>query len=112
VHIWGIYASVEAMVDVCGLPTTATDDAIRVGLKRINKFIIENSRSPVTEAQLESELAAVKNQQVTQVVQPVGPRGCNGQDIAPFRQAALEQIEKSIDELLSIPREPLMNPCL
>ncbi|MEP7240992.1 MAG: tetratricopeptide repeat protein [Devosia sp.] len=110
--IWSIYTSVEATVDACGLPTTPADDAIRGGLERISKFIIENSHQPVTEEQLESWSARIKNQQIMTVVQPIGRKACGGEDIAPFRTGSPDQIEQSIDDLLSIPREPLMNPCL
>ena len=111
--VWLLYAQTQATVDVCGLPISATDTAIRDGIGRIDRFIIRNSTEPVTQAQLRNSEAIFKNQQITRIVQPGHFHGsCDGKDIAPFRQGNPEQVEKSIDALLSIPREPLMNPCL
>ena len=90
------------------VPTTRYERAWSGSINSSSRIRTSLSLRPSSQ----SQLASLKNQQVMELVQPLRENICGGEDIAPFRTASPDQIEKSIDDLLSIPREPLMNPCL
>jgi hypothetical protein len=41
-----------------------------------------------------------------------GPEFCKNDDFELFRSPAPKKIEEGVKELLAVPREPVMNPCL
>ncbi len=116
--IWSLYVELEKTVDVCELPFTPTDRAMRTAISRIDRFIIANSTTPVSQEDLDSRKQAESNKLVMPFVQPLangflgGEGACTAEFLTRFREVTPERIRKSVDELLSIPREPLMNPCL
>ena len=78
-------------------------------LSRIDRFIIANSSQPVTQAQLDAARAREQAQNRRHV------KLCEG-DMLGLYQAIRAQgpqaMRTSVDDLLSIPREPVLNPCL
>ena len=87
-----------------------TDDELKIQLddtiRRTNEFILANSPTPVTKEQLENQARLHGHSR---------PRRCN--DTARYMINAIKNLppgkfKSSIDDLLSIPRVPVVNPCL
>jgi hypothetical protein len=115
----GLYLYVEApaAAHLCGLSNSAADAAFDEAISRIDKFVIENAEQPVTQSQMD-DFRKLHSAQLTASL----PRGygsvqkyCQSRDFEFVRhmyEATPADIKTSIDNLLSVPREPLMNPCL
>lgn len=119
--LWYIYLLLEAATDVCEWDPLPVDDAISRGIDRIDQFIVANSSQPVT-------LEMLSQAKIRQIEESLGTspnetaRACTFQagDTSSFvgglfemrRSLTPEQFDASIDAMLSIPREPVMNPCL
>jgi hypothetical protein len=75
-------------------------------LERIDHFISANSANHPTLAQLDAARAAR--------LRHLSPDACKGAGVAMYRKIGDDpaNVRKSVDDLLSIPREPVMNPCL
>lgn len=108
---WSIYLSVQTQVAACAMPRRPADDAIDQAIVAMDEFIIANSSLHPTRAALDafkrnaaaSELSFLRRSQ---------PEFCQSRDTEHFRSSSPEQIEASVKELLAVPREPVMNPCL
>jgi restriction endonuclease Mrr len=103
---WAIFLGVQAGVSACSLPRRPVDDAIDRAVTSIDAFIISNSSLHPTPAMVEEFKRRQRPTCTNANAQTIA------QSIEPFRRASAEQIDAAVKELLSIPREPVMNPCL
>lgn len=114
---WSITLSVQAYARGCGWEKVPADEAILASIAKIDAFILENSLTPVTQADLERRKQAETQplmDRITENADAVCKRG-EGEfaDLAwAMRERSAEQIAAGTAEMLSIPREPVMNPCL
>jgi hypothetical protein len=106
---WGIYVALEAALEVC---PEYRDEPLKAGLNdaidRINDFIVANSLSPVTKTELEKRAASVTGD-VSQLCRPGGPVAAM---LKSFKSMPHDKFMSSVADLLSVPRPPVMNPCL
>jgi len=108
--MWGILEAVRAAGREC---FKGQDPAFQAELDhsmtRIDRFIIRNSTRPVTQAALEARRV--------QGLQQLHAYGniCTGDAAKMYgvmRASGAAQLRAGTTELLSIPREPVTNPCL
>jgi hypothetical protein len=100
--MWSIYVAVEQGVERCDLPPMAGDADVAPAIRRIEDFILENTTQGISQAVLDGYKARGSEQ----------PDARQCADIGIFRKHLLENIAAITDDLLSVPREPLWNPCL
>jgi hypothetical protein len=108
---WSIYLSVQQVTKICGLPRRTTDDAIDKAIEAIDEFIIANSSLRPNKRMIEEFKHAAEQQQL-RLLRQQQKNFCANNDIEFFRKPSPEQIQESVKSLLSVPREPVMNPCL
>lgn len=110
---YSLFLITRAVAELCDWPRSPADDAIDEGLADIEAFILANSNPPMTEA----DLAARRMNAL-----PKGETGekalvCDaaGSDYATFAQRLRDipatDLQAAFAEMLSVPREPVMNPC-
>ena len=113
---WSLFVLAAHAVGECGWKSTPADTSITQSIADIDAFIIRNSVTPVTQDQLDVRKAID--------VAPgfATPRGraeiCEhssqsiGGVLWSLHISDADQLTASTRETLSIPREPVMNPCL
>ncbi len=107
--LWQIYSFIIEVGNQCFKNNDDIQRELVESVKRIDAFIIRNSSHPVTQAQLSASEA-----QATQNLHKSGNM-CKGDGANLYqrvRSGGAAGIHGSLDELLSVPREPVMNPCL
>jgi hypothetical protein len=113
---------VEKRSDAC--PTDLVGDgelkaALNDAINRMNDFIVANRNNGVTKDALQDRI----NKQVLAARETLSglsdderAKKCAAGDVAKmldrFRSFPSDKIKKGVDELLSVPRPPVMNPCL
>ena len=102
---------------MCGWERTASDDAIDRGLIAIEAFIDKNATDPWTPGFVESvkkrEAEASLSADVANLCErDPGNLGSSIEFIHMLRTQPPGEISASLAELVSIPREPVRNPCL
>ena len=109
---WSIYLAAQAEVKLCGLVRRPSDDAIDEAILAIDEFILANSSKPPTRQILEDfKRRAAESQQ--KGAQQIGVQNYCKHDNAEFvRRSSPEEIRAAIKDLLAVPREPVMTPCL
>jgi hypothetical protein len=108
---WAIYISVQADTAACGRRRTPTDDAIDEAIIAIDDFIIANSSLKPTREMLQKFKRDAAEIELANRSKG-GRNFCIGDEMAGFRNSSPEQIRAGVKEMLSVPREPVMNPCL
>lgn len=121
---WYLYINLAGYLDAC-FPDEDRDvrDELGKGIDAINDFIVTNSLKPVPKKELEAYVFAerVKALAIPRTLnaplcaaRPEG--GESGEALAKFRNhlssVPREQFRAEIRYLLSVPRPPVMNPCL
>ena len=108
---WEILLAAEAAGDSCPATHDGKFDAdLKALIARVDDFIMRNSGKPVTPLDLQARRALA--------IQRLGPAGvgiCKGGAFDLYRRlqaSGVDHLRSWIDDLLSIPREPVMNPCL
>ncbi len=119
--VWGIYTALRSVLDVC--PTKTEDgelkEALDDAINRMNDFIVANSNTGVTKKALQDRI----NKQTVDTKEKLRSlsndehmkkcaRGDTAQMLDSLRHSEPNNIKKSIDDLLSVPRPPVINPCL
>ena len=106
---WWIYVGVQQTGEEC---FPGKDEAFKSELSRsitrIDSFIIRNNSTPVTQMQLD---ASKQEQQQSNKQFDF----CSGDGSTMYKMmssAGPMALRESVDELLSIPREPVADPCL
>lgn len=107
--MWSIYVGLNQGVEICALEPRASDADIADGITRIETFILEHTTQGITQATLDDHKARVL-EQTKQFLPEQAPAMCN--DIAAMRDALGDDVESRTRELLSVPREPVWNPCI
>ncbi len=82
----------------------------------INDFIVQNSPTPVTKEQLEKRISDAESKFRAELQKAGGADKCTLGDMGPMVMS-MEQVSsrarlKGVADLLSVPRPPVMNPCL
>lgn len=107
---WGILEAIRAAGRECFKGQDAEFQAeLDDSLSRIDQFIIRNSSRPVTQAGLD-----IRRAQALKQLHSIG-NICTGDAAKMYeglRARGASQLHASTTELLSIPREPVINPCL
>jgi hypothetical protein len=109
---WSIYLSVQAETAACGLTRRPVDDAIDEAIVAIDEFILANSSLHPTRAMLEDFKHRAAESELSFARQRGLQKVCEGRDLEFLRNPSPDQIRASVKELLAVPREPVMNPCL
>jgi hypothetical protein len=107
--IWSIYLSVQAGTKACQLPRRPVDDAIDSAISKIDDFIMANSSLHPVRAALEDFKRRATERFQTNKGYCEGP---SLENFEAFRRMSPEAVQKSVTELLEVPREPVMNPCV
>lgn len=110
--VWSLYLSVQALTAACALPRRPVDDAIDRAIVAIDEFILANSSLHPTRSMLEQFKREAAEGEVSSVRRWRGPEFCKNDDFELFRSPAPKKIEEGVKELLAVPREPVINPCL
>lgn len=120
---WTIYVEMSNIMTVC----PAADDRqfkenLDAAIDRINDFIVKNSLSPVTKTDLENQIKKMFSDRQDgrlKMSKDELHKECLSSDLIKMVSAmktisltAPEKFNKSVDDLLSVPRPPVMNPCL
>lgn len=108
--IWRLYLGIQGQTAACALPRRAVDDVLDHAIADIEEFILANSSLHPSRAALDSfklKATVLSRDSVNR-----DPKACKGDFLAYVRGIAPEQIQSSVKELLAVPREPVMNPCL
>jgi len=105
---WGVYVDVRSKLEKCS--SSPGDEEFKEKLDnaidKINNFIVANSLSKITKSELEDQIK--KNTEHL-------PYGCMGYPDSitnKLRSMPVEKFKSSLDDLLSVPRPPVMEPCL
>jgi hypothetical protein len=110
--IWALYLAIQAETAACGLPRRPVDDAIDNAIVAIDEFILTNSSLHPTRAMLEDFKRRAAESELRGLRQSGLQQFCQSRDLEALRSPSAEQIQASVKELLAVPREPVMNPCL
>ena len=108
--IWSIYVALHQGVELCELEVRDSDRAIASDIARIEAFILEHTTEGINQATLDDYKARVFEQTQTHTSPEQMPNMCK--DVAMMRDALGSDIAGRTDDLLSVPREPLWNPCI
>lgn len=109
---------IRAILDTC--PSEPLGDLrhdLDDSIARINDFVVRNSLTPISLDALHAQEAADGAQAVAGVPRPPEPgklctEGATSLFVATLARMTREQRRKATDDLLSIPRWPVLNPCL
>ena len=116
----GIYVEIRSALDICypGKYPELRADLDR-GINSINTFIAVNSLVPTSKAQVDATMFAdiAKERAVALKMTPVDlDKRCHSQEanefIKPLLRSSKVDREKAFADLLSVPRPPVLNPCL
>jgi hypothetical protein len=110
--IWALYLTVQAETAACAMARLPVDDAIDEAIVAIDEFILANSSLRPTRAMLEDFKRRAAESHLNFARRHGMARSCGSRDIERFRKGDPEQIRASTKALLTVPREPVMNPCL
>jgi hypothetical protein len=106
---WSIYLAVQARTVTCGWARQPADDAIDEAIAATDDFILANSSHHPTRPMLEDfKRRAAESERDNLTHQQY----CESRDVEFIRSLGPDQIREGVKALLSIPREPVMNPCL
>lgn len=128
----GIYVEVKTWLDVCSdFNNQKSSEILASAIKRINKFIVKNSLHPISMDELNASLAAHQNNFRAMLIEAHKTAGVtDGEKLLQCREKQnkplgfhekmadgiakmpAKEFDQSIDDLLSVPRLPVMNPCL
>ena len=103
---WEISVVLAAALEICpAYRNESLKDSLASAVDRINDFIVANSLFPVSKAELEKRAASKRE-----------ARLCRSSGVAgmlkSFGSVSHDELMSGIADLLSVPRPPVMNPCL
>jgi len=105
---WEIYVAMAAALEICpefrNEPLKAD---LTNAIDRINDFIVANSLFPVSKADLEKR-AASRREDASRLCRSDGLAGM----IKSAGLVSHDKLMSSVADLLSVPRPPVMSPCL
>jgi hypothetical protein len=109
---WGLFLGVQAETKACNLQRRPVDDAIDEAISEMDDFILANSSLHPTKAMLADFKRRAEEQTVAKIASGDPDKICSGKDLATFRNLTTDRIKASMKDLLTPPREPVMNPCV
>lgn len=120
--MWQVLVTAQMTREPCGLSRQQIDDAIDIGVAKIDAFIIKYAkRSPTTAESLAAHKASLVQGQLDALSKDPEARAdicmaANGFHAMPAwpaeaRILAAKAMRNKVNDLLSVPREPVMNPC-
>ena len=108
---WGIYVYVQRQTADCGLARRPGDDAIDQAIVQMDEFIIANASSHPTHQMLEDYKR--RSLETGWLSGHRGKEYCQKNEfVEHISSIDPDRIREEVKALLSIPREPVMNPCL
>ncbi|MBL4726746.1 MAG: hypothetical protein JKY83_08765 [Rhizobiaceae bacterium] len=127
-----LLVSTKIWMDICDdFNNSKSSKRLNTAMDRIGKFIVENSMSPVSLDELNAQIAVKTNKLRLGILEEQKKSGhtsnstlllCRGshEEAIKFVEQMSDGIagqsekefDQSIDDLLSVPRLPVMNPCL
>jgi hypothetical protein len=121
--LWHILLHTQAVVERCGWERLPVDDAIDRAIIATDAFIIANSSSPVTQDDLAAAKARISAAAIGEMSSPAPSRSwvCSVQEgqytPGTLAQAMREdftsqELDLWIADALSVPREPVLDPCM
>jgi hypothetical protein len=103
---WEIYVTLAAALEICPQYRNESLKAnLASAVDRINDFIVGNSMFPVSKAELEKRAASKREVRLCQSRTVAGM-------LKSLQSVPDEKLMSGIADLLSVPRPPVMNPCL
>ncbi len=117
---WEMYVALRNMVEICS-PSEESEimKNLNYAIEKTNDFIVANSLHPVTKADLEKGIKArliVLKEDMSMLEEYDIRQECSSGHAAQAKKRLIslssEEFRKSVDDFLSIPRPPVMEPCL
>jgi len=113
---WFIIVDVRNAIDAC-FPSEFGDLRVNLtgAIDKTNDFIVANSPTPVTKEELNQVIAKRLAEASAQVAMGGSATGCKSrrdQFIEPMARQSRDDFHRWLADFLSVPRKPLMNPCL
>jgi hypothetical protein len=112
---WTIYVDVMLAAEACFPDSHAEIRKHLVeGVDAMNDFIVANNPDPVKKADLENQIAKRRAEKFSRLpASVIGTQQCPLSDfVRNFEKGTPEEWRASISKMLSVPRPPVMNPCL
>ncbi len=117
---WEMYVAIRNMVEICSHPEESEIiKNLNYAIEKTNDFIVANSLHPVTKADLEKGIKArlIGLKEDMSMLEEYDIRQeCSSGHAAEMKQRMIslssEEFRKAVDDFLSIPRPPVMEPCL
>jgi hypothetical protein len=109
---WGLFLGTQAETKACNLERRPVDDAIDEAVSEMDDFILANSSLHPTKAMLADFKRRAEEPTISKITSGDPDKICTGPDLAAFRSLTPERIKASMKDLLTPPREPVMNPCV
>jgi hypothetical protein len=117
---WSLYIALGVTLEACG---KRQEDELRqhlaAAIDEINNFIVSNSLTAVTKEEVESRVLQTRAahwRRIAAVSAAEVKRSCTSGDaarmIAGFSVQRAEERRGALEKLLSVPRPPVLNPCL
>lgn len=118
--VWFIYNSIKATLQTCqDEKYQGVIKRLEHAVSRINHFIVENSLTPTSLEQLEEQArrygerqSSIKQTNKSGEVQKSCPDKGMAHFVNEMQNLSETAFNKRIDDLLSVPRPPVSNPCL
>ncbi|MDD3019946.1 MAG: hypothetical protein PHX61_03065 [Alphaproteobacteria bacterium] len=117
---WEIYVAMKNMSELC-FPDDESEfkKNLDYAVDKTNDFIIVNSLSPITKSEIEESIKRKfleLKEQISKISKEKFDKECSSGSIAQMKKHMMskspEEFRKAVDDVLSIPRPPVMNPCL
>lgn len=117
---WEIYTTIKNTAEACSSEEkNEFKDNINYAVNKFNDFIVANSLTPVSKNELEEKIQKrflEQKEALSKMSKDEFQQTCSSDFIVGTRKQiksmSQEKFRKSIDDALSVPRPPVMNPCL
>jgi len=116
---WSILTAVQATTEVCGWKRLPIDAAIDAAIADMDKFIIDNMTTPITQGELDERkrrdregVWGAEVEQIALMCELSSEADTHANFASSMRQTNPVALAMTIHDSLSLPREPVMNPCL
>jgi hypothetical protein len=113
---WGIYVSLRGTLKVCSPGNDALREALDTAIDQINGFILENSLTPVSKADLEKTIQITEQGAIHAITgasdEETKTKCMSDSFFARLKSMRPEQLDRSVTDLLSVKRPAVQIPCL
>lgn len=107
--VWSIYVGIEQGIDLCEMAPMAGDEHLAPSIRRMEDFILEHTTQGISQAVLDDYKSRVY-EQTRQLMGSQSKAMC--EDVRMMRELLVGNLVAATDDVLSVPREPLWNPCI